>query len=203
VTILRVSTDERITVRLFDRRGRVPAETRTQIDRIFRHTQTGRQRRIDSDLLHLLQRVADHWPGQAIRVHSGYRPYRRSQYTRHSKHNTGHAMDFTVEGVSNADLRTFCRTLPDAGVGYYPNSRFVHMDSRDERAYWVDWSGPGEVPRYGREDGGDPRRPRRRDRRIRRRPRIARPRRGRRRRSRRRRRRGASRRGRSPSRRRR
>jgi hypothetical protein len=54
--------------------------------------------------------------------------------------------------VSNRELRDFCRGLPSAGVGYYPNSWFVHLDARDERSYWVDYSRPGEAPRYGRED---------------------------------------------------
>ena len=43
-------------------------------------------------------------------------------------------------------------TLPNAGVGYYPNSVFVHLDTRDANegaAFWTDFSGPGETPRYG------------------------------------------------------
>ena len=45
-------------------------------------------------------------------------------------------------------MRDFCRTLRNAGCGYYPNSTFVHMDVRDTKAYWVDLSRPGEPPRY-------------------------------------------------------
>lgn len=156
VTFRRVATGDEITVRLFDRRGKPSEEAWAEVDRLMRSPGVGRQRRTHVDLLRLLQRVADRWPDRRIDIHSGYRPYRRGQHTPRSRHNIGRAVDFTVEGVSNEDLRTFCRTLPDAGVGYYPNSRFVHLDARDRRAYWVDYSGSGEAPRYGREDLGDP-----------------------------------------------
>jgi hypothetical protein len=33
------------------------------------------------------------------------------------------------------------------GVGYYPNSSFVHLDVRETNTYWVDYAGPGEAPR--------------------------------------------------------
>ncbi|HEY2513991.1 MAG TPA: hypothetical protein VGI39_24155, partial [Polyangiaceae bacterium] len=32
--------------------------------------------------------------------------------------------------------------------GYYPNSTFVHMDVREKSAFWIDFSRPGEPPRY-------------------------------------------------------
>lgn len=51
-------------------------------------------------------------------------------------------------GVPNAALRDFLRTFDDVGVGFYPNSTFVHLDARDYDAYWVDYAGPGEPPRY-------------------------------------------------------
>jgi uncharacterized protein YcbK (DUF882 family) len=28
------------------------------------------------------------------------------------------------------------------GVGNYPTSQFVHVDTRDEAFTWTDWSGP-------------------------------------------------------------
>jgi uncharacterized protein YcbK (DUF882 family) len=155
ITFLRVSTDEEVTIRLFDGRNRPISSARGKIARLFRQPSTNREHRINTQLLRLIQRVADHWPGKRIWIYSGYRPYRRSQYTPKSKHNTGHAVDFRVEGVPNDEVRDFCRTLADAGVGYYPHSHFVHLDARSRRAYWVDWSRPGEAPRYGRE-GRDP-----------------------------------------------
>ena len=54
-------------------------------------------------------------------------------------------------GVRNVGLFRFCRTLDDVGCGYYPNSKFVHVDvrrPRTGRAFWVDESAPGEPSRY-------------------------------------------------------
>ncbi|MBI5517140.1 MAG: DUF882 domain-containing protein [Deltaproteobacteria bacterium] len=100
-------------------------------------------------LLRMLQQVVDHFPGHTVELISGYRPYSRDG----SRHAHARALDFRLAGVSRELLRDFARTLPDAGVGYYPNSVFVHLDVRDGdegRAFWVDYSGPGETARYGR-----------------------------------------------------
>jgi len=100
-------------------------------------------------LLWLLQRVADAYPWRMIYVFSGYRP--KKSASNHSFHGEARAMDISVSGVRNEDLFRFCRTLDDAGCGYYPNSKFVHIDARRPatgRAFWVDASGPGEPSRY-------------------------------------------------------
>ncbi len=92
--------------------------------------------------------VSDHFGGRTLHVVSGFRPYSPAQYTPHSNHNVGRAMDFSVEGVPNTVVRDFCRTFRNAGVGYYPNSSFVHLDVRTAKAYWIDYSHPGEAPHY-------------------------------------------------------
>ena len=52
--------------------------------------------------------------------------------------------------MSNRRLVAFARTFDKVGVGYYPNSVFVHVDTRDKRAFWIDYSKPGEKAIYGR-----------------------------------------------------
>ncbi len=107
-------------------------------------------RRIDPRLVERLELVVDHFrtdggPAHVLLV-SGYRP--RSA---HSYHQLGRALDFRLDGVTNEALVAFCKTLPDTGCGYYPNSSFVHMDVRNPgtgRIAWVDTSGPGETPKY-------------------------------------------------------
>ena len=61
-------------------------------------------------------------------------------------------MDFFVRGVPNEAVRDFCKTLRKAGVGYYPNSSFIHLDVRETSSFWIDFAGPGEPPRYHRPD---------------------------------------------------
>ena len=55
----------------------------------------------------------------------------------------GLACDFRVVGVGNTQLRDYLRqTFKKVGVGYYPNSSFVHLDVRkDQSAFWIDYSG--------------------------------------------------------------
>ena len=107
-------------------------------------------RRVDPRLVDRIQSVVDHFskPGSPAKlfVISGYRPASVG-----SMHSSGRAIDFRVEGVRNEDVVTFCKTLPDTGCGFYPNSSFVHIDVRDAGAghvSWIDASGPGETPRY-------------------------------------------------------
>jgi uncharacterized protein YcbK (DUF882 family) len=103
---------------------------------------------VEPRLASLLAVVSDHFGGRKIEVVSGFRPYSPKQHTRHSNHNVGRALDFRIPGVPNEVVRDYCRTLKNVGVGYYPNSTFVHLDARDKEAFWIDYSRPGEPPRY-------------------------------------------------------
>ena len=100
--------------------------------------------RADPGLLIRLQAIGEAFPGHAIEILSGYRPGARSG----SRHRHARALDLNVEGVARTDVRDFAVTLSETGVGWYPNSVFVHIDVRTESAYWIDLSGPGEAPRY-------------------------------------------------------
>jgi uncharacterized protein YcbK (DUF882 family) len=144
--------DSIVTVR--DRAGKVPKAAHPVFTRMLR-AKNGATHAIDGRLVALVGIVSDHFGGRRIEVISGYRPYSTKQHTAHSNHNIGHAIDFRVIGVPNEVVRDYCRTLRNVGVGYYPNSVFVHMDVRQDPAFWVDFSRPGEAPRYG-EGGVDP-----------------------------------------------
>jgi hypothetical protein len=131
---------------LNDGRGHIPLASLKTFERLMR--QGDATYAPDPRLLALVGIVSNHFGGRTIEVVSGYRAYTPTQYTPHSNHNYGRALDFRIDGVKNEALRDFCRTLREAGCGYYPNSTFVHLDVRDTKAYWVDWSRPGEPPKY-------------------------------------------------------
>lgn len=109
---------------------------------------------VSSRLLWALQKVADAFPRRMVYLYSGYRPPTSKPTpsgTHNSFHALGRALDIHVHGVDDADLFRYCRTLPDVGCGYYPNSKFVHVDVRfpaTGKAYWIDASSPGEPSRY-------------------------------------------------------
>jgi len=107
-------------------------------------------RRLDARLLERIEAAVDHFrkgtQTPKITLYSGYRPKSAGSF-----HQTGRALDLRIDGVTNEELVAFCKTLPDTGCGYYPNSLFVHFDVRDPGAghvAWIDASKPGEPPRY-------------------------------------------------------
>jgi hypothetical protein len=107
---------------------------------------------LNPELLVRLQRIASEFPGHAIEIVSGYRPTARPG----SRHHGGDALDLRVEGVDNTELVAVLRSLAATGVGYYPNSTFVHVDVRKDAFYWVDRSAPGEAPSYVAEPAAEP-----------------------------------------------
>jgi uncharacterized protein YcbK (DUF882 family) len=145
-TIHAVRLGEDFHIRVKDSRGHVAPSAVRAFERLMR--QGNATHSVDPRLVALVGIVSSHFGGKTIEVISGYRAYTPAQYSPHSNHNYGKAVDFRIRGVSDEALRDFCRTLRSAGCGYYPNSSFVHLDVRDTKASWVDWSHPGEPPRY-------------------------------------------------------
>jgi uncharacterized protein YcbK (DUF882 family) len=143
---------EEFRIRMKDAHGHIPPSALAAFERMMR--QGNATHPIDPRLVALVGIVSSHFGGKTIEVVSGYRAYTPTQYTPHSNHNLGRALDFRVQGVSNEALRDFCRTLRSAGCGYYPNSSFVHLDVRETKTYWIDWSHPGEPPKYDKPDAG-------------------------------------------------
>jgi uncharacterized protein YcbK (DUF882 family) len=143
----RLATSEDASFRATDRRGKTAPQALKTVEKLLRSA-SGQSQPIEPRLIALLTIVSDHFGGRKIEVISGFRPYVPTQHTAHSNHNIGHAIDFRVTGVPNEVVRDYCRTLRNVGVGYYPNSTFVHLDARSTSAFWIDYSRPGEPPRY-------------------------------------------------------
>lgn len=134
--------------RLFDRRGKPIAASVAKVDALLFDRRTAKTHTTDPKLLEKVVRVSNHFGGRRLVVVSGYREESSNPYTTRSNHALGRAIDFRVEGVPNDALRDFCHTLSGVGVGYYPNSSFIHLDVRTVTTHWTDVSGPGEAPRY-------------------------------------------------------
>jgi uncharacterized protein YcbK (DUF882 family) len=87
------------------------------------------------DLLHdILVRL--NRPDATIDVVCGYRTQMTNERLRasrrgvaeHSQHILGHAIDIQIPGSSTARIRDAALSLNEGGVGYYPTTRFVHVD---------------------------------------------------------------------------
>ena len=78
-----------------------------------------------------------------VQIISGYRSpatnnalrARSSGVAKKSYHMLGQAIDFRLEGVNLRKVRDIAREIKAGGVGYYPSSNFVHIDTGPVR-YW-------------------------------------------------------------------
>jgi LysM repeat protein/uncharacterized protein YcbK (DUF882 family) len=127
---------------VYDKRGKVAPGAVASISKLF--GATGSRPRVDPRLIALLADVSEHFGGRPLRIVSGWRDH---SYFEDSRHKHSQAVDFSVPGVPNTVVRDYVRRFRNCGVGYYPNSSFVHLDVREAAAYWVDYAGPGEAPR--------------------------------------------------------
>lgn len=150
VELYQVNTKETLMLRFQDDRGRPIKGWQKRFDHFMRCHQTGTVFKMDNRLAHMLYQTARHYEGKRLEVVSGYRHPRVARNPR-SPHKQGVACDFRVPGVANAALRDWLRkTFDHAGVGYYPNSVFVHLDNRKKgpSAFWIDYAGPGQEATY-------------------------------------------------------
>lgn len=115
-----------------------------EIDLVLRDFRTGDVTTIDRRLLNLLYRLsATMGTRQPFHVISGYRSPKTnamlsaqsSGVAKHSLHTKGMAIDIRIPGVELADLRKAALSLKAGGVGYYPKSDFVHVDTGRVR-FW-------------------------------------------------------------------
>lgn len=127
---------------VFDKKGKVAPGAIESISKLF--GATGNRPRVDARLIALLADVSEHFGGRPVRIVSGWRDH---SYFEDSRHKHSQAVDFSIPGVANTVLRDYVRRFRNCGVGFYPNSSFVHLDVREAAAYWVDYAGPGEAPR--------------------------------------------------------
>jgi uncharacterized protein YcbK (DUF882 family) len=136
-------TSDRLTLPYFADGGYLPGSL-ARLDRFLRDHRTGEEYPIDPalfDLLHEVQRATS--TKAPFQVISCYRSpatnaMLRSEgggVARGSLHLQGRAIDVRVADVSTVVLRDAARELRRGGVGYYPRSDFVHVDTGRVRAW--------------------------------------------------------------------
>jgi uncharacterized protein YcbK (DUF882 family) len=150
VEIFHINTKETLMLRFQDDRGKTIKGWQKRFDKFMRCHQTGAVFKMDVRLAKMLYQTARHFEGHRVEVVSGYRHPKVAKNPR-SPHKQGLACDFRMAGIANTVLRDYLRkTFDHAGVGYYPNSVFVHLDDRKKgpSAFWIDYAGPGESAYY-------------------------------------------------------
>lgn len=144
---------------LSDIHGNVPDDTIYELSKFADKRQKAKKEGVfySEKLIRLFLQIAAHYPGRTIHLISGIRDpgWVKKRLPKDPspgkvrRHPDGLAMDLRVEGVPNKDLFEWCRdNLNNSGKGYYPNSKFVHIDTREGNVYWQDNSFPGEKSNY-------------------------------------------------------
>ncbi len=125
-------------------RGRYVRQALKAANYLLRDFRAKRVRSIDPrllDLLHLVQIQAG--SKQKFEVVSGYRTRKTNRRLREagvgvakrSYHIRGMAIDVRLPGQKLADLNKIALKLKRGGVGYYPKSNFVHLDTGRVRSW--------------------------------------------------------------------
>jgi len=136
-------TDEKIKAVYWSEGAYVP-EALADINHILRDHRTGEMKKIDPTLLDLLFDLQQKLGSEdTYHIISGYRSAETNAFLRmtsrgiakNSMHTDGKAIDIRLPGYELKTLRRAALDLQMGGVGYYPNSDFVHIDVGRVR-YW-------------------------------------------------------------------
>ncbi|MDT8441333.1 MAG: DUF882 domain-containing protein [Desulfuromonadales bacterium] len=140
-------TGERLNQVPFSVNGRPLTDALQAINTLLRDHRSGEIAKIDIDLLDqlwLLNQQLDN--DRPLHVISGYRSPHTNQMlratggggvARRSLHMDGKAIDIRIPGLATRNLYRAALSLQQGGVGHYPSSRFVHLDTGRVRT----WSG--------------------------------------------------------------
>ena len=137
ITLRSYTSGERVRVRVVDEAGGVLQSGLERLAWIMRSGPDDLASPPGPKLVKLLYKVASRFGrSREIWVVSGHRSpqynelrTRQSrQVGRESRHMKGEALDFRIEGVPINVLHKHVRKLKAGGVGFYPDSNFIHMD---------------------------------------------------------------------------
>jgi uncharacterized protein YcbK (DUF882 family) len=124
--------------------GHYQTEEIAAIDRLLRDHRSGEVRPMDRRLFDILYSLQLQTGGRGTyEVISGYRSPATNRQLRRagngvakdSLHTHARAIDIRLTGIRLADLRQAALGLRAGGVGYYPSSNFVHIDTGRVRSW--------------------------------------------------------------------
>jgi len=136
-------TNETLRVTFRDATGFIPAAVE-QLNQIMGDHRSGQQTTMDPQLFVLLvDLAAAAGADPCYDIISAFRAAETNEklrtngggQARNSQHIEGKAIDVRLKGVPTTRLRDLAVSLERGGVGYYPKSDFVHVDTAHVR-YW-------------------------------------------------------------------
>ena len=128
----------------FDGKG-FSSATLKKLDWLMRDKRNGQIRRMDPKLFAKLYRIQSNLGlrNTEIQIICGYRSpasnaamHRRSSgVASNSYHTRGQAIDFRIDGIALSKLKQSAESLNNGGVGFYPHSNFIHIDTGPVRTW--------------------------------------------------------------------
>jgi uncharacterized protein YcbK (DUF882 family) len=138
LSLYNIHTDEKLTVTYRKESGDYDPEALKALNWILRCHYTNIVANIDIAVIEIVNLV-DKMIGRNGMIHviSGFRSKAYNQLlaseghgvARHSLHMLGKAMDIRIPSIDLLNIRKTALDLRLGGVGYYPKSDFVHLDS--------------------------------------------------------------------------
>lgn len=144
ISLLNTHTSERLEVTYRDRTGEYDLAALNEISWLLRCHHTDEVGEIDVRTIEFLSLVDQRLGGnREFHIISGYRSPAYNELLRQqgrgvakrSLHLEGKAIDIRVPGVKLSALRRAALSLEYGGVGYYPHTGFVHLDSGNFRTW--------------------------------------------------------------------
>jgi uncharacterized protein YcbK (DUF882 family) len=113
-----------------------PPEPTAPFDVLARDHYTNQAARMDARLFATVVRAAQRFKSRYVEIVSGFRAPKYQlmlrkkghEVARDSQHPLGQAVDFRIPTVGTKALLAYVKSLHLGGVGYYPESKFVHAD---------------------------------------------------------------------------
>ncbi len=143
LSLFNVNSNESLTVTYWSD-GAYHRDALNQLNHFLRDSKTGEQTEMDPLLFDVLWHTEEITGFHGtVDVLSGYRSPETNAWlasvsrgvARDSQHINGNAMDIRFPGVPVFKIRQAARSLQMGGVGFYPRSGFVHLDTGPVR-YW-------------------------------------------------------------------
>lgn len=144
LTFRNINTGERLSGEFSLVKGFSPAMLK-KLDYLMRDKRTNQVHKMDPNLFHKFYNIQTNLGlrNAEIEVICGYRSaatnaMRRRQsrgVAKNSYHIKGKAIDFRIAGVPLIKVKSSAESLRNGGVGYYPTSNFIHVDTGPVRTW--------------------------------------------------------------------
>lgn len=139
-----INTGDKYVASFAEGRG-LTANDLGRLNYLMRDRRSGQVTRMDVNLFYKLNQIQRRLGlrNAEVMVVSGYRSAQTNEamrrYSRgvasNSYHIRGQAVDFFISGVPLAKVKSAAESLNNGGVGYYPGSNFVHIDTGPVRTW--------------------------------------------------------------------